>query len=330
MAQESEGDTVPPYVSVSVLPAGWLTLPEHIFCDDQHDTSSRISVPSLSFLVRHLGRNLNIVFDLGMRKKCEDYSPSIRSHIQKRLPVTTDPDVSDALRKGGLQADQDVDIVVLSHVHYDHVGTPSDFPKAHFVVGYGTRNLLENGMKYHSAASFERNLLPAERTIELSRPNRPLLDAEVHDETPYSPTKDLQSLLATPRNDEALWKRLGPFDNTIDLFGDGSVHLIDSPGHIPGHLNLLAKVSPSRWVYLAGDACHHGRILKGQAGMATWRENGMHVCIHVDKKKAEETLGKIRQLNKDGLDGATVEVVLAHDGEWLEAHQKYIWPGTIS
>lgn len=312
------------YAKLSLLPGGSLTLPESLFCDDQQDKAARVSVPSMSFLIRHPS-GFKIVFDLGMRKIWQNYIETIRSHILKRLPIQTAEDVSYSLRKGGMEP-SDVDAVILSHVHYDHVGTPSDFTKAYFIVGYGTRNLLENGMNYHSAASFEKDLLPEDRIVELPVPNRELLKVEAFDDTAFQPTKGLEFLI--PGTDSS-WKERFGFENTIDLFNDGLIYLIDSPGHIVGHLNLLVRTSPSQWVYLAGDACHHRRILDGRAGMAAWHENGMHVCIHVDKQKAEETLGKIQWLRIRGIEGAAVEVVLAHDADWFRDHESAIWPLSI-
>ncbi|KAF7299975.1 Metallo-beta-lactamase superfamily protein [Mycena kentingensis (nom. inval.)] len=39
----------------------------------------------------------------------------------------------------------------------------------------------------------------------------------------------------------------------VDYFGDGSFYLIDTPGHFPGHLTALARVTPSSFVLLGGD-----------------------------------------------------------------------------
>lgn len=309
------------YAKLSMLPGGFLTLPEHFFCDDQRDKGVRIEVPSMSFLVQP-PNGRKIVFDLGLRKEWQNYSPDIQSHLQKRLPIRTAPDISDCLRDGGLQP-SDVDAIIYSHVHYDHVGTPSDFARAQFIVGYGTRNLLKNGMKYHSAANFEKDLLPEDRVIELPAPNRPILAAEAFDESIFKKTKPLQ---AFSPNCDSIWKPRHCFDHTIDLFGDGLVFLVDSPGHIAGHLNLLVRVSKNKWVYLAGDACHHPRILNGQAGMAEWEENGQHLCIHIDKPKAMETVRKIQNIQRMGLEDAEVEVVLAHDAEWFKNNQAVVWP----
>jgi N-acyl homoserine lactone hydrolase len=41
-----------------------------------------------------------------------------------------------------------------------------------------------------------------------------------------------------------------------DVFGDGSVTLLSTPGHTPGHQSLLVKLSKSGAIVLSGDAVH--------------------------------------------------------------------------
>lgn len=312
------------YAELSLLPSGFLTLPEHFFCADQLDKSLRSTVPSMSFLIRHPASNTRIVFDLGLRKNLENYPSDIHPHLQSRQPIVTIPDVADSLRAGGAEP-TDIDLVILSHVHYDHVGTPSDFTKAHFVVGHGVRHLLHYGMNYHSAAKFEMDLLPGERTIELPHQSTPP-KYRIPIENDMAATHTLEGVLGI----EHSWQSLGPFDNAIDLFGDGLVYIVDSPGHLVGHLNLLVRIGRDHWVYLAGDACHHGRLLRGMTQFAEWEENGVTVCIHADKALATETLSKIRQLQKEGFAGCQhVEVILAHDLEWYEEHQYAVFPGLL-
>ncbi|KAJ6452078.1 hypothetical protein C8R45DRAFT_1113195 [Mycena sanguinolenta] len=43
----------------------------------------------------------------------------------------------------------------------------------------------------------------------------------------------------------------------IDYFGDGSFYLLNTPGHFPGHLTGLARVTPTSFVILGGDTFHH-------------------------------------------------------------------------
>jgi N-acyl homoserine lactone hydrolase len=41
-----------------------------------------------------------------------------------------------------------------------------------------------------------------------------------------------------------------------DVFGDGSVTLISTPGHTPGHQSLLLHLAKTGWLVLSGDAAH--------------------------------------------------------------------------
>ncbi|KAJ7043670.1 hypothetical protein C8F04DRAFT_1251070 [Mycena alexandri] len=43
----------------------------------------------------------------------------------------------------------------------------------------------------------------------------------------------------------------------VDYFGDGSFYLLDSPGHISGHMAALARVTPTSFVSLGGDTFHN-------------------------------------------------------------------------
>lgn len=47
----------------------------------------------------------------------------------------------------------------------------------------------------------------------------------------------------------------GKFEGVIDVFGDGSLFAILTPGHTAGHLSYLAR-TPEGPVLLTGDACH--------------------------------------------------------------------------
>lgn len=99
-----------------------LTLPERNFITNA-DPEKRTTVPSLCFLIRHQGKKgkqTNLVFDLGLKKKLDGYAPAQQNHITQRQPVIVEPDTADSLRAGGLDPAKDVDVVVLSHVHWDH------------------------------------------------------------------------------------------------------------------------------------------------------------------------------------------------------------------
>ncbi|CCX33411.1 beta-lactamase-like protein [Pyronema domesticum] len=275
------------YCYVEALSAGHLTLPEHLFISPC-PPNSRKTVPSLSFLITHPTSNL--LFDLGLRNPQTAYASSIRTHIETRQPLTTTPDVIESLASLSL-APKDIATIILSHIHWDHIGTPSQFPApSQFVVGPGALALLGTGGGTTGGHShFEPGLLPADRTLEIT-------------EFPED---------------------IGVSNDTLkakDWFGDGSLYVVDAPGHLQGHINLLVRTEGG-WVYLAGDAAHDRRLLMGVKEVAVWENGG---CIHSDKEMAVKTIAKIRKLRDLG-----VEVILAHDKEWEEQNRERIRPEWI-
>ncbi|KAF2846200.1 Metallo-hydrolase/oxidoreductase [Plenodomus tracheiphilus IPT5] len=310
------------YVTISALHAGYLTLPERLFVTDA-DPSRRATVPSLAFLIQHPStasppQTHKLVFDLGLKRDITGYRQAQQNHIAQRQPTTVSPDVADSLRKGGLEP-EDIDSVVLSHVHWDHVGTPTDFSKANFVVGSGTMHLLANGGGSHYPAElFNADELPADRTRELP-PVRTKDEATAyHQQTSHS------------------WAPLADFPAVIDFFDDGSLYIIDAPGHLTGHVNILARTTPKKWVYLGGDCCHDPRILSGEKGIAMYDDGkGGLRSVHADTESAAKTVARAARLFKEsnireeGGGVIDVEVVVAHDGGWAERNGDRFWPGNL-
>ena len=187
-------------------------------------------------------------------------------------------------------------------VHWDHIGEPRDFIYSTFVVGHGALALLAGtAAKYRGGHSFfEPDLLPEGRSIELSNPSSDILREQDSDTAPG--TLDFN----------APWRPHGPLPQTLDLFNDASVLVVNAPGHLPGHINLLVRTSKDHSIYLGGDACHDRRLLTGEKEIGEWTDVEGHVCcIHANREQAEETIKRIRALEEEG-----VEVIFAHDVEW--------------
>ncbi|KAH7350534.1 AhpD-like protein [Rhexocercosporidium sp. MPI-PUGE-AT-0058] len=301
-------------VQVHALSAGHFSLPEYQFVHPASKTAHN-TVPSLAFLIQHedisTGKKTRIVFDLGLRRDINRYSEPIRKHTESRQPMSTDPDVVKSLAAGSIAPD-DIDYVILSHVHWDHIGEPRDFPRSHFIVGFGAKALLQgkSASLRGGHSFFEADLLPESRTTELVSP---------------SSSKEVLgrcSKIGTPNFLQG-WTSHAMFPNVIDVFRDGSLYIVDAPGHLPGHINLYAKTGLNKCVYLGGDACHDRRIIRMEKDIGTWPDSEGHICcIHADREEAERTIDRIRLIEKQG-----VEVIFAHDVEWEQdpRNKKRFW-----
>ncbi|KAK5170807.1 hypothetical protein LTR04_003396 [Oleoguttula sp. CCFEE 6159] len=302
------------YVTISPINGGSITLPDHCFVTPA-DPDAKRTVPSLSFLIAHPGstdtgndawngRPLKLLFDLGLRSRKDRYLPLQQKHLESRAPYGLSG-VAERLSKGGVEP-RDVDIIFLSHVHYDHHGDPEDFLRSTFIVGPGSLDVLKHGVGgIGSHQHFQGDLLPVDRTVQLP---------------PASNGGSSRPAAG------ALWKPLGPFPAALDLLDDGSMYVVDTPGHLPGHINLLCRTAVDRWVCLAGDSFHDPRLLTGEKDIGTWDDGqGHQLCIHLDPVAAKASIERLRQLENMG----NVEVIAAHDDGWAEKHSGVFFPSSM-
>jgi N-acyl homoserine lactone hydrolase len=72
-------------------------------------------------------------------------------------------------------------------------------------------------------------------------------------------------------------------EGDYDVFGDGSVTLLATPGHTPGHQSLLVKLPKTGAIVLSGDAVHF---------QSNW-DNRRVPSINVDKDKTVASMQRI-------------------------------------
>lgn len=112
----------------------------------------------------------------------------------------------------------DITHVAVSHAHFDHAGQVNDFPNATLIV--------------------QRAELDA------------MADTEV-----ASKRYILADLFSSHVSGKQL-KRVRVIDGDVDLFGDGTLKTIQTPGHTPGSMALLLKLQKSGSLVLSGDQWH--------------------------------------------------------------------------
>ncbi|KAI0745054.1 beta-lactamase-like protein [Earliella scabrosa] len=251
-----------------------------------------VTIPSLCFLLRHSVRQETFVFDLGAHKDWATLDADLAKVVRETgSDILVPQDVKDSLRKGGL-APTDITHVCISHIHIDHVGNPTPYTNATYLVGAGARALPDPSTGHTQASS------------------NALFAALPQDRVRYL--------------DPAAWPPLGPFPHALDFYGDGSLYIVDAPGHLPGHVNVLARTSADGgWVYLAGDSAHDWRLITGEARIAR-----TPACMHVDVDAAEAHIARIARLREDN---PRARVLLAHDVPWYEKNKggDAFWPGEI-
>lgn len=94
-------------------------------------------------------------------------------------------------------------------------------------------------------------------------------------------------------------------DGDTDVFGDGSVTIIQTPGHTPGHNILLVRLPNSGPVLLTGDMWH----------MSESRERRLVPAFNVDRAQTLASMDKIEALAAE----TGARVVRQHVAEDFEA-----------
>ena len=207
-----------------------------------------VQMPVYGLVVEHPREGL-ILIDAGYGRRTatdpDDY-PGKQAAQMMRLQMRPDGALADQLSDIGRQPDE-VRHIVVTHLHHDHIGGVEDFPQAALWVH-------------------------REEWEAASRPG-PL--GHKTDLRPFSSVASLKTF------DFERDSPYGPFPGHLDLFGDGTVILLPSPGHTPGHTSVLVNLKEQS-LLLIGDAAwvdlhwQEGRP-KGRAVREIleddWREN---------------------------------------------------------
>lgn len=138
------------------------------------------------------------------------------STLPKLIVYHLDKTVTGQLAELGLKPG-DITYVAVSHTHGDHIGNVRLFPDSRILIQRTEYSWI------HSADGTNDNV---NRLMALAR-----------------------KLMGTP-------KYLQLLDGDTDVFGDGSVTLISTPGHTPGHQSLMVHLKNSGFIILSGDVAH--------------------------------------------------------------------------
>lgn len=138
------------------------------------------------------------------------------STLPKLIVYHLDKTLTSQLAELGLKT-SDITYVAVSHTHGDHIGNVSMFPDSKILIQKAEYTWINSG---------------------------------------NGPNENVNQLIALARQLMGHPKNLQLVDGDTDVFGDGSVTLVSTPGHTPGSQSLLVHLKNSGFIVLSGDVVH--------------------------------------------------------------------------
>jgi glyoxylase-like metal-dependent hydrolase (beta-lactamase superfamily II) len=180
--------------------------------------------PCPIFLLEHptAGR---ILVDTGVPAAAAHDQKAAMGRVATRmyaLRATEDQPLPARLRALGIPRGG-IDVVVMTHLHYDHAGSLNEIEDCKVIVG------KKEWRSAHAGKGLMRGYI--RRQFDLAHDVR-LVDF----------------------NDPSV-NSFASFGRSVDLFGDGSIILVSTPGHTSGHMSVVAKLK-DRECLIAGDAIY--------------------------------------------------------------------------
>jgi len=234
-------------------------------------------VPVPVFLVEHptAGR---ILIDTGFHASVAgDPRASLGRRQAWVLPARLGDDESAPARLRALGIEpEDVGVVVMTHLHNDHASGATQFPGATFVV---------DGAEWDAAC--KGGFAEGYRHEHFDQP----LDWRSVDYAGAGPH--------------------GAFERTLDLFGDGSLRLLATPGHTAGHQSILLALEDGE-LLLTADAAYTRRALE---------EDLLPIFVFAGADRYKRSMAQIRDHVARSPQGI---VICGHDAErWPQLRPVY-------
>jgi N-acyl homoserine lactone hydrolase len=168
------------------------------------------------------------------------------STLPKLIVYHLDKTLTDQLAEIGLKP-RDIARVAISHTHGDHIGNVGLFPDS---------------------------------TILMQRAEYSWINS------PNGPNDNVNQLMALARELLGTPKNLQLVDGDFDVFDDGSVTLVSTPGHTPGHQSLLVHLKNSGFIILSGDVVHSEENF----------EKNIVPSLNTNEAESKASMEKIRQM----------------------------------
>jgi len=236
-------------------------------------------VPIPAYLVEHPGAG-PVLIDTGFPAVVAEEGARALGRaagLAYHVEMERDQVVTEQLRARGVDP-IDVKIVVMTHLHYDHASAVADFPQATFVV--------------------DADEWAAARSGGFTKGYAPKLFGHPFDWREIDFDDPRVTSFAT-------------FGRSVDLFGDGAIRLLSTPGHSKGHMSVLLRLESGRELLLTADAAYARRTIE---------EELVPVLVD-DVHRYRRSLREIRRYLEQT---PSAEVICGHDAEgWPDVRERY-------
>jgi N-acyl homoserine lactone hydrolase len=239
-----------------------------------------IDVPVVAFLVEHPGFGPCLI-DTGFHPSVavdpKQNLGRVNALFFKDIEMSQSDAVSHQLRTRGIEP-HNVKLVLMTHLHVDHASAISEFPEATYLM---------------SRREWEAAVEPRGATRGYVRRQ-------------FDHAFDYRLL----DFDSSAADSFATFGRSFDVFGDGSVRLVYTPGHTFGHLSVVLRTGSGE-VLVAGDAIY---------SMATMRESHLPHRV-VDEHLFRRSLREIQRYAEQTPDAV---IIPGHDmARWRELEAVY-------
>jgi glyoxylase-like metal-dependent hydrolase (beta-lactamase superfamily II) len=250
-----------PECKLTIMNAGFCKTKKSQLLKDADPTD--VSVPALFFLIEHPVHG-NILFDTGYSTRYFEATKNFPFSLMNKITpvkITEKENAISQLLEKSISSKQ-IQTVILSHLHADHVGGIADFK-------YSTIYVDKKEWRYCQQPKlkllFKGYLKQLYENIDLCSLKQ--LDFE---ESGYS---------------------YGPFSNTIDLFKDNTIMLVPLPGHSIGQFGLLLNISNRERYFLIADSVYiKANYQKNKGGSLISR------IAHFNRRQYESNFPMLKQL----------------------------------